>query len=118
MSELAASRPRQGIQVAGTLAVLFESSVRGQLNLPEEIGHLRRYGFRLSPCSSVTCPTDSSGSSPRNCDERDLLSSLTCVSASDHPWSAFCAALVFSYRARADSHSWSAADSFTSSIAW
>lgn len=36
------------LEVAGTLAVLLEASIRGHLNLPEKIAHLRRHGFRLS----------------------------------------------------------------------
>jgi len=36
------------IQVAGTLAVLLQASLRGYLDLPEALKQLRQYGFRAS----------------------------------------------------------------------
>ena len=36
------------IQVAGTLAVLLQASLRGDFNFPEALQQLRRYGFRIS----------------------------------------------------------------------
>jgi predicted nucleic acid-binding protein len=36
------------IEVAGTLAVLLQASLRGYFDLPEAIKRLRQYGFRAS----------------------------------------------------------------------
>lgn len=36
------------IEVAGTLAVLLQASVRGYFDFPEALKQLRQYGFRVS----------------------------------------------------------------------
>ncbi len=40
---------RRHIQVAGTLAVLLQASLRGYFDLPEAMKQLRQFGFRASP---------------------------------------------------------------------
>ena len=42
------------ITVAGTVAVLLLASLRGYLELPNELERLRRLGFRLSPSIEST----------------------------------------------------------------
>jgi hypothetical protein len=49
MSEPAGERPKRGIiEVAGTLAVLLQASLRGHFDLPEAMKRLRQFGFRAS----------------------------------------------------------------------
>jgi predicted nucleic acid-binding protein len=49
MNELDGERPKRGIsEVAGTLAVLLQASLRGYFDLPEAMKQLRQCGFRVS----------------------------------------------------------------------
>lgn len=42
------------IEVAGTLAVLLQASIRGYFDFPEALQQLRRYGFRASRAVEAT----------------------------------------------------------------
>jgi predicted nucleic acid-binding protein len=44
----------RGIEVAGTLAVLLQASIRGYFDFPEALQQLRRYGFRASRAVEAT----------------------------------------------------------------
>ncbi len=56
IDELAGRREAETrhIAVAGTLAVLMQASLRGHLDLPEQLDRLRQLGFRLSASVAAT----------------------------------------------------------------